>query len=388
MQPDFDLAILGAGPGGYVAAIRAAQLGLKTCLVEKDKPGGVCLNWGCIPSKALIHQADLLRGIPDLQALGVAVDAAGLDYAQAHRKSRQAAERLSTGVQFLLKKNAVEVIQGEGRLASPAELVVDGERRIRARAILLATGSRPRELPGLPFDETTVLSSTGALDLKRLPKTVAILGAGAIGMEMGYVWNAFGADVTLIEAMDRILPLEDAEAAALARRIFEKRGVKFIAGAFAAAGARGSKGLGLDLRPAQEGAAGIPARVGFADVRNHLTSPRFSAMMDDPDFRWHAYTALNSDGQWLKATPAFDRAMCEKQGVAVLTFDGRTDSIFQPFDASGRKAMEYIAFHGEFDDLPFDLFTTEMRRIYPRLLVGVAEVRAARAAGQHRRLGA
>ena len=261
MQPDFDLAILGAGPGGYVAAIRAAQLGLKTCLVEKDKPGGVCLNWGCIPSKALIHQADLLRGIPDLQALGVAVDAAGLDYAQAHRKSRQAAERLSTGVQFLLKKNAVEVIQGEGRLASPAELVVDGERRIRARAILLATGSRPRELPGLPFDETTVLSSTGALDLKRLPKTVAILGAGAIGMEMGYVWNAFGADVTLIEAMDRILPLEDAEAAALARRIFEKRGVKFIAGAFAAAGARGSKGLGLDLRPAQEGAAGIPARV-------------------------------------------------------------------------------------------------------------------------------
>ncbi|WP_028028502.1 transglutaminase-like domain-containing protein [Gemmobacter nectariphilus] len=134
-------------------------------------------------------------------------------------------------------------------------------------------------------------------------------------------------------------------------------------------------------------AAGIPARVGFADVRNHLTSPRFSAMMDDPDFRWHAYTALNIDGQWLKATPAFDRAMCEKQGVAVLTFDGRTDSIFQPFDATGRKAMDYIAFHGEFDDLPFDLFTSEMRRIYPRLLVGVAEVRAARAARQHRRLG-
>lgn len=126
-------------------------------------------------------------------------------------------------------------------------------------------------------------------------------------------------------------------------------------------------------------AAGIPARVGFADVRNHLTSPRFQEMMDEPDFRWHAYTALNIDGQWLKATPAFDRAMCDKNGVAVLTFDGTHDSIFQPFDASGRKSMEYIAFHGEFDDLPYDRFASEMRRIYPRLLANLARIRAERA---------
>ena len=257
----YDLAILGAGPGGYVAAIRAAQLGLKTCVIEKDKPGGVCLNWGCIPSKSLIHQADLLHGIPDLRELGVAVEVSGLDLAKAFKKSRLAADRLSKGVQFLLKKNAVETIKGEGRLASPTEIVVDGERRIQARAIILATGSRPRELPGLAFDETTVLSSTGALLLQKLPKRIAILGAGAIGLEMGYVWNAFGAEVTIIEALDRILPLEDAEAAALVRKIFEKRGVKFITGAFASAGSRGPKGLGLDLKPAKEGAAGFPSRV-------------------------------------------------------------------------------------------------------------------------------
>ena len=261
MDTDYDLAVLGAGPGGYVAAIRAAQLGLKTCIVEKDKPGGVCLNWGCIPSKSLIHQADLLHGIPLLQELGIGIDTSTLDYAKAHKKSRLAADRLSKGVQFLLKKNAIELIPGEGRIASPTELIVNGEQRLKARAILIATGSRPRELPGLAFDETTVLSSTGALNLKKLPKAIAILGAGAIGMEMGYVWNAFGAQVTIIEALDRILPLEDAEAAALVRKIFEKRGVKFITGAFASAGSRGPKGLSLDLKPAKEGPPGIPARV-------------------------------------------------------------------------------------------------------------------------------
>ena len=127
-------------------------------------------------------------------------------------------------------------------------------------------------------------------------------------------------------------------------------------------------------------AAGIPARVGFADVRNHLTSPRFEAMMDEPNFRWHAYTALHIEGRWLKATPAFDRVLCEKNGVAVLTFDGTQDSIFQPFDTAGRKSMEYIAFHGEFDDLPYDRFASEMRRIYPRLLANLARIRAERAA--------
>lgn len=127
-------------------------------------------------------------------------------------------------------------------------------------------------------------------------------------------------------------------------------------------------------------AAGIPSRIGFADVRNHLTSPRFTAMMDTPDFRWHAYAALLIEGRWLKATPAFDAALCRRGGVEPLTFDGEADSIFQPFDAKGRRSMEYIAFHGEFDDMPYELFAAEMGRIYPRLLASLAAEREARAA--------
>lgn len=127
-------------------------------------------------------------------------------------------------------------------------------------------------------------------------------------------------------------------------------------------------------------AAGVPSRIGFADVRNHLTSPRFSAIMDSPDFHWHAYTALLIEGRWLKATPAFDIALCERSGVAPLEFDGTQDSIFQPFDTQGRRSMEYIGFHGEFDDLPYERFSAEMQRIYPRLLAGVAAERARRAA--------
>jgi dihydrolipoamide dehydrogenase len=250
MKYDFDLAVVGAGPGGYVAAIRAAQLGLKACVIEKDKPGGVCLNLGCIPSKALIHQADALHGVPALEALGAAVDLSGVDYGKAFKKSRLAADRLSKGVQFLLKKNGIEYKKGTATLKTASEISLDDGTTILARAIILATGSRPRELPGLAFDEERVLSSSGALMLEKLPKRIAILGAGAIGMELGYVWNAFGAEVTVVEALGRILPLEDAEAAALARKVFESRGVRFHTGAYATGLEKADGGLRLLLKPA------------------------------------------------------------------------------------------------------------------------------------------
>lgn len=263
---DFDLAVIGAGPGGYVAAIRAAQLGLKACVIEKDKPGGVCLNLGCIPSKALIHQADALHQADTLRALGATVDLSGLDYGKAFKKSRLAAERLSKGVQFLLKKNGIEYLKGTAYLKSPSEIELDGgARSVRARAVIVATGSRPRELPGMPFDEEKILSSSGALLLERLPRRIAVLGAGAIGMELGYVWNAFGAEVTIIEAMERILPLEDAEAAAVARKAFEGRGVRFMTGTLASALERPGEGLRLSLKAAASGAA-PPAETLEADA--------------------------------------------------------------------------------------------------------------------------
>jgi len=253
MDTEYDVAIIGAGPGGYVAAIRAAQLGLKACVIEKDKPGGVCLNVGCIPSKSLIHQAGLVGEADGLRALGAVVDLSGLDYGKAFEASRKAAERLSKGVQFLLKKNGVDYRTGTARFASAREVSIEGSDPIRARSFIIATGSRPRELPAFPFDEKTVLTSTGALMLTAVPKRAVILGAGAIGMELGYVWNMFGSDVTIVEAMDRILPIEDADAAAVVRKAFEARGVRFVTGALATGMERSGGGARVMLKAASGG---------------------------------------------------------------------------------------------------------------------------------------
>lgn len=222
---DYDLIVLGAGPGGYVAAIRASQLGLKTAVVERDKPGGVCLNVGCIPSKALIEQARIFHDASVLVEMGVTVDTAGLDYRKVFLKSRSAADRLSKGVQFLLKKNNVDYIQGNARFETARSISVDGRRTITGKHVLIATGSRPAEIPGFEFDERQVISSTGALFLEALPKRIVILGAGAIGVEFSYIFSSFGVEVTLVEALPRILPREDAEASEVVGKSFLKQGV-------------------------------------------------------------------------------------------------------------------------------------------------------------------
>ena len=226
MNVDADLIVVGAGPGGYVAAIRAAQLGIKTILVERDKLGGVCLNIGCIPSKALIHQAEMVGHIPELQAMGITVDASGLDYTKVFQKSRQAADKLSRGVQFLLNKNKVQIVKAEARLTGPQEVTLQDNRVLRGKHILLATGSRPRALPEFPFDEERVLSSTGALMLQQLPKRLLIIGSGAIGVEFAHIMNAFGVEVTLVEVLDRILPVEDKEVVDVLVAAFRKRGIR------------------------------------------------------------------------------------------------------------------------------------------------------------------
>ena len=233
MASNYDVIILGAGPGGYVAAIRAAQLGLSACVVEKDKAGGVCLNIGCIPSKNLLHQAEVFRSAEELEDIGVKVDAAGLDYEKVWKKSRQASSRLVKGVQFLLKKNKVDYIEGEGRITAapqngPKEVSIetaDGQKTVSGKNIIIATGSSPRELPGFEFDEETVLSSTGALMLKEVPGRLVILGAGAIGVEFAHIMNAFGSEVTLVEMLDQVLPANDPEISEELAKSFKKRGI-------------------------------------------------------------------------------------------------------------------------------------------------------------------
>ena len=249
---DYDLLVLGSGPGGYVAAIRATQLGLKAGVIEKDKPGGVCLNIGCIPSKALIHQAELMRGGKELEQIGVKVDASALDYGKVFAFSRKAADTLSRGVGFLLKKNKIDLIEGEGVITSAHEIEVKGHGKVSGKNLLIATGSRPRSIPGFDFDEKTVLSSNGALMLEKLPGRICILGGGAIGVEFAHIMNAFGVEVHLVEMLDHLLPLEDEEAVQVLVRSFKKRGIKIYTSTRAA----GYTGSGKTLKVSLEGKDG------------------------------------------------------------------------------------------------------------------------------------
>lgn len=229
-SPPYDVVIIGAGPGGYVAGIRAAQLGLSACVIEKDKAGGVCLNWGCIPSKNLLYQAAMFDARKELESIGVVVDITGLDYSKVHKKSRQATQRLVKGVEFLLKKNKIPLVGGTARIAGKNKVVLEDGTEIAAKNILIATGSRPFELPGFECDENRVLSSNGILSMSALPKSLVILGAGAIGCEFAYVMSSFGVKVTLVEMADHILPFEDEEMVAVLAQSFKKKGIEILTG--------------------------------------------------------------------------------------------------------------------------------------------------------------
>ena len=232
---DFDVLIIGGGPGGYVAAIRGAQLGLNVACVEADRLGGVCLNIGCIPTKALLTSAALANELKTAGAHGITFAKVNVDLGPAQERSRAIAEQLANGVGHLFKKNKVTHIEGHGRLLNGGRVEVeaaDGDRQAyTAGHVILATGSRPRDIPVLPIDEDRIWSSTGALFQNEAPDTLAVVGAGAVGMEFADVYNAFGTKVTVVEALDRILPLEDADSSALVERSFKKRGMDFHTGA-------------------------------------------------------------------------------------------------------------------------------------------------------------
>jgi dihydrolipoamide dehydrogenase len=243
----FDLLIIGAGPGGYVAAVRAAQLGLKTAIIEKDAPGGVCLNWGCIPSKNLIHQADAFHSLSEMEAVGVSVERGSLDYSAVQGKSREVVKTLTNGVAGLLKRNKVEYIRGTAKITGKGQVSIDGEHSITARNILVATGSRPMVVPGFECDEQRVLSSTGILALTELPESLLILGAGAIGCEFAYVMNSCGVKVTLVEAMEHILPTEDFETCAVLDKAFRRDGIDVWIGTRAGKLGRNKDGVSATL---------------------------------------------------------------------------------------------------------------------------------------------
>ncbi|HEX6984784.1 MAG TPA: FAD-dependent oxidoreductase, partial [Planctomycetaceae bacterium] len=231
-MPDaaYDVVVIGSGPGGYVAAIRAAQLGMSVACVEKDRLGGVCLNIGCIPTKALLRNAEILQLFARAKEWGVSFENFRADFGEAVRRSRKVADKMNKGVEFLFRKNKVAHVQGTGRLLASDRVEVTGpDGKVRTltakKGVILATGSRPRELPGAPMDGTSIISSTEAMLRPEVPKRMAIIGAGAVGIEFADIYAAYGTRVTVIEMLPQILPLEDEEISAILARSFRKRGM-------------------------------------------------------------------------------------------------------------------------------------------------------------------
>jgi dihydrolipoamide dehydrogenase len=233
----YDVVVVGAGPGGYVAAIRASQLGLRAAIVERQYMGGVCLNVGCIPTKAMLHSAELLDEAHEAKRFGVIIKDVSVDWDGVIKNKDTVVKQMTQGVSFLMKKNKVDVHNGSARLVDRGRLQVTGAdgkaTEIAAKNVVLATGARPREIPqiGAVFDGDRILNSYQALSLKALPKSILIIGASAIGCEFASMFRSFGADVTLVEALPRIVPAEDEEISAELTRAFQRRGIKVMAGA-------------------------------------------------------------------------------------------------------------------------------------------------------------
>jgi dihydrolipoamide dehydrogenase len=228
---EFDLIVVGGGPGGYVAAIRGAQLGMKTAVIEREHLGGICLNWGCIPTKALLRSSEVWHIVQNLKDYGLKADNLEFDLQAIVERSRGVAKQLSGGIAHLLKKNKIEVVMGEAKLAGNGQVEVAGVGTLSGKHIILAVGARPRSLPGLEADGDRVWTYREAMVPKEIPKSLLVVGSGAIGIEFASFYNDLGASVTVVEVMDRILPVEDEEISLMALKAFEKQGIKVLTGA-------------------------------------------------------------------------------------------------------------------------------------------------------------
>ena len=232
MESSYDLVVIGSGPGGYVAAIRAGQLGLKAAIIEREALGGTCLNWGCIPTKALLKNAEIVSYVRRSEEFGLKFDGFHADYEVAMARSRRVVDRNTRGVRFLLRKNKVEHIEGTGRLAGPNRVAVEPQGAvIEAKNVIIATGSRPRAIPTLPVDGNRIISSRESIVLTDLPSSMVIVGGGAIGVEFAYIYAMYGVDVTIVELLPRLVPNEDEDISSQLERSFKAAGMNILTGA-------------------------------------------------------------------------------------------------------------------------------------------------------------
>ncbi len=278
MADTYDIIVVGAGPGGYVTAIRAAQLGFKTAVVDREHLGGICLNWGCIPTKALLRSAEVYHQMQHADAYGLSAQGVGFDLDKVVKRSRGVSSQLSNGVGFLLKKNKVDVIWGEARVTKPGEIVVAPAKgsamggapiappkgakaagTYGAKHIIVATGARPRTLPGMEADGKLIWTYYEAMVPKSFPKSLLVMGSGAIGVEFAYFYRAMGAEVTIVEVLPQILPVEDAEIAAFARKRFEKMGIKILTGAKVTGVEKGADSITATIDDGKGGTSKITA---------------------------------------------------------------------------------------------------------------------------------
>lgn len=320
-REELDLIIIGSGPGGYVAGIRAGQLGMKVAVVEKDpKLGGTCLHRGCIPTKALLHTASTLDEIREAGSLGITVGEPTLDVPKAQERKRKVVDSNARGIEGLFKKNKVTWLQGLGRVAGPNEVVVEGAggtQSYGAKFIMIATGSVPRDIPSAPADGQKVLNSDHILELERVPKSLAVLGAGAVGTEFASIYRSFGTEVTLIEMLPRLLPIEDEEVSAELEKVLRRRGIKSLVGTKMTRYEPTENGVRLELerdgktetletelllsaigrRPVTENlgleALGIELERGYIKVNGHMQTavPHIYAIGDVVPTPWLAHVA-------------------------------------------------------------------------------------------------
>jgi dihydrolipoamide dehydrogenase len=258
MTDSFDLTIIGSGPGGYVAAIRAAQLGMRVAIIERERLGGICLNWGCIPTKALLRTSEIYHYITHADAYGLSVEKPAFDLKKVADRSRKVAAQLNAGVKSLMKKNKIEVVEGQGRLTGPTTVAVttaQGERTLNATNVIIATGARARDLPGLAADGNRIWTYRHAMVPPAMPTKLLVIGSGAIGIEFASFYSDMGAQVTVVEMLDRILPVEDAEVSAFMGKALAKQGMTIITGGKVSDVAAGPDGVTATITNADGKAA-------------------------------------------------------------------------------------------------------------------------------------